>query len=83
MCKQKIRMLVYFDSDEIESTYQRLQAAGVEFIEGIQEQPWGRFAPPLQQSQNRNQPSAKTSPQVRHSPQVRDHRRLFRVEDML
>ena len=39
MCKQKIRMLVYFDSDEIESTYQRLQAAGVEFVEGIQEQP--------------------------------------------
>jgi len=37
-------MLVYFDSDEIESTYKRLQAAGVEFIEGIQEQPWGQRA---------------------------------------
>ena len=24
--------------------YQRLQAAGVEFIEGIQEQPWGQRA---------------------------------------
>jgi uncharacterized glyoxalase superfamily protein PhnB len=35
---------LYFDSDEIESTYQRLQAAGVEFIEAIQEQPWGQRA---------------------------------------
>ncbi len=35
---------LYFDADDIESTYQRLQAAGVEFIEGIQEQPWGQRA---------------------------------------
>jgi catechol 2,3-dioxygenase-like lactoylglutathione lyase family enzyme len=35
---------LYFDSDDIESTYQRLQAAGVEFIEGIREQPWGQRA---------------------------------------
>ena len=35
---------LYFDTDEIESTYQRLQAAGVEFIEAIQEQPWGQRA---------------------------------------
>ena len=35
---------LYFDSDDIESIYQRLQAAGVEFIEGIQEQPWGQRA---------------------------------------
>ncbi len=35
---------LYFDSDDIESTYQRLQAAGVEFIEAIQEQPWGQRA---------------------------------------
>ena len=35
---------LYFDVDDIESTYQRLQAAGVEFIEGIQEQPWGQRA---------------------------------------
>jgi uncharacterized glyoxalase superfamily protein PhnB len=34
----------YFDTDDIESTYQRLQAAGVEFIEAIQEQPWGQRA---------------------------------------
>jgi catechol 2,3-dioxygenase-like lactoylglutathione lyase family enzyme len=35
---------LYFDADEIESIYQRLQAAGVEFIEEIQEQPWGQRA---------------------------------------
>ena len=35
---------LYFDADDIESTYQRLQAAGVDFIEGIQEQPWGQRA---------------------------------------
>ena len=35
---------LYFDSDDIESIYQRLQAAGVEFIEAIQEQPWGQRA---------------------------------------
>ncbi len=35
---------LYFDSDNIESMYQRLQAAGVEFIEAIQEQPWGQRA---------------------------------------
>jgi catechol 2,3-dioxygenase-like lactoylglutathione lyase family enzyme len=35
---------LYFDADDIESTYQRLQAAGVEFIEGIREQPWGQRA---------------------------------------
>ena len=35
---------LYFDTDEIELIYQRLQAAGVEFIEGIQEQPWGQRA---------------------------------------
>ena len=35
---------LYFDSDDIESIYQRLQAAGVEFIEAIREQPWGQRA---------------------------------------
>ena len=35
---------LYFDTDEIEVIYQRLQAAGVQFIEGIQEQPWGQRA---------------------------------------
>ncbi len=35
---------LYFESDDIESVYQRLQAAGVEFIEAIQEQPWGQWA---------------------------------------
>lgn len=35
---------LYFDADDIESIYQRLQAADVEFIEGIQEQPWGQRA---------------------------------------
>ena len=35
---------LYFDTDEIELIYQRLQAAGAEFIEGIQEQPWGQRA---------------------------------------
>ena len=35
---------LYFDTDEIELIYQRLQAADVEFIEGIQEQPWGQRA---------------------------------------
>ncbi len=35
---------LYFDADDIESIYQRLQAAGVEFIEGIREQPWGQRA---------------------------------------
>jgi catechol 2,3-dioxygenase-like lactoylglutathione lyase family enzyme len=35
---------LYFDADDIESMYQRLQAAGVEFIEGIREQPWGQRA---------------------------------------
>ncbi len=35
---------LYFDSDDIELVYQRLQAAGVEFIEAIQEQPWGQRA---------------------------------------
>jgi hypothetical protein len=35
---------LYFDTDEIELVYQRLQAAGVQFIEGIQEQPWGQRA---------------------------------------
>ncbi len=33
---------LYFDADDIETVYRRLQAAGVEFIEGIQEQPWGQ-----------------------------------------
>ncbi len=35
---------LYFDSDDIEAIYQRLQAAKVEFIEGIREQPWGQRA---------------------------------------
>jgi catechol 2,3-dioxygenase-like lactoylglutathione lyase family enzyme len=35
---------LYFDTDDLEAIYQRLQAAGVEFIEGIQEQPWGQRA---------------------------------------
>ncbi len=35
---------LYFDADDIELVYQRLQAAGVEFIEAIQEQPWGQRA---------------------------------------
>ena len=35
---------LYFDADDIESIYQQLQAAGVEFIEAIQEQPWGQRA---------------------------------------
>ncbi len=35
---------LYFETDEIESIYQRLRAAGVEFIEAIQEQPWGQRA---------------------------------------
>jgi hypothetical protein len=35
---------LYFDADDIELIYQRLQAAGVEFIEGVQEQPWGQRA---------------------------------------
>ena len=35
---------LYFDADDIESMYQQLQAAGVEFIEAIQEQPWGQRA---------------------------------------
>ncbi len=35
---------LYFEVDDIESLYQRLQAVGVEFIEGIQEQPWGQRA---------------------------------------
>jgi len=35
---------LYFDADDIESIYQRLQVAGVEFIEAIQEQPWGQRA---------------------------------------
>src|SRR5512135_3635072 len=35
---------LYFDTDEIELIYQRLQAAGVQFIGGIQEQPWGQRA---------------------------------------
>jgi catechol 2,3-dioxygenase-like lactoylglutathione lyase family enzyme len=35
---------LYFETDEIESVCQRLQAAGVEFIDTIQEQPWGQRA---------------------------------------
>ena len=35
---------LYFDADDLEAIYQRLQAADVEFIEGIQEQPWGQRA---------------------------------------
>lgn len=35
---------LYFDSDDIEAVCQRLQVAGVEFIEAIQEQPWGQRA---------------------------------------
>src|SRR5512147_2544738 len=35
---------LYFDATNIEAVYQRLQAAGVEFIEGIREQPWGQRA---------------------------------------
>ena len=35
---------LYFESDDIELIYRRLQAAGVEFIEAIQEQPWGQHA---------------------------------------
>ncbi len=35
---------LYFETDEIELMYQRLRAAGVEFIEAIQEQPWGQRA---------------------------------------
>ena len=35
---------LYFETDEIELIYQRLQAADVEFIEAVQEQPWGQRA---------------------------------------
>ena len=35
---------LYFDAADLEAIYQRLQAAGVEFIEAIQEQPWGQRA---------------------------------------
>jgi catechol 2,3-dioxygenase-like lactoylglutathione lyase family enzyme len=33
---------LYFDTDEIESVYQRLKQANVEFIHVIREQPWGQ-----------------------------------------
>ena len=33
---------LYFEADEIEAVYQDLKQAGVEFIHGIQEQPWGQ-----------------------------------------
>jgi catechol 2,3-dioxygenase-like lactoylglutathione lyase family enzyme len=32
-----------FESDEIEALYQRLQQARVEFMHGVQEQPWGQL----------------------------------------
>ena len=33
---------LYFETDELEPTYQRLNEAGVEFIHPICEQPWGQ-----------------------------------------
>jgi catechol 2,3-dioxygenase-like lactoylglutathione lyase family enzyme len=33
---------LYFETDELDPLYRRLQKAGVEFIHGIQEQPWGQ-----------------------------------------
>jgi catechol 2,3-dioxygenase-like lactoylglutathione lyase family enzyme len=33
---------LYFETDEIESIYQRLKQAGIEFIHPIREQPWGQ-----------------------------------------
>ena len=42
--KQAHNSELYFEADDIEAVYQQLQAAGVEFIEAIQEQPWGQRA---------------------------------------
>ncbi len=33
---------LYFETDDLQATYQRLQEAGVEFIHAIREQPWGQ-----------------------------------------
>lgn len=33
---------LYFETDELEPIYQRLNEAGVEFIHGVCEQPWGQ-----------------------------------------
>ena len=33
---------LYFETDELEPVYQRLNEAGVEFIHPISEQPWGQ-----------------------------------------
>jgi len=33
---------LYFEADDIESIYERLKQSAVEFIHGIQEQPWGQ-----------------------------------------
>jgi len=36
-------MELYFETDEVESTCQRLEQAGVEFVHKIREQPWGQI----------------------------------------
>jgi catechol 2,3-dioxygenase-like lactoylglutathione lyase family enzyme len=35
---------LYFEADDVEAMCQRLQAAGAEFIDTVQEQPWGQRA---------------------------------------
>ncbi len=35
---------LYFETDELEPTYRRLEEAGVEFLHAIREQPWGERA---------------------------------------